>query len=293
MITYSVAQVEALTGISAHSLRIWERRFDFIEPFRTDTNIRYYSDDQLKKLINVGILLRNDHKISKVVAMKDAEIHDLVSKIVLQPNSSSEEDIKALAVCMIEMNELKFIEIYNAYIQRHGLLKTFVSLIYPFLNHVGVLWGTNKAMPAQEHFISNLIRQKLIAATDALPLGDKDAPDLLLFLLDGEDHEIGLLLANYIAREMGWRTYYLGQDVPSDNLISVTAQLKPLAMFTMMISPRNAKFEIMLGELLETIGIPLLYSGNPTLLDPTAFDKKATYLNSPEAFIDHLKNLHP
>lgn len=291
MITYSVAQVEALTGISAHSLRVWERRFDFVEPYRTDTNIRYYSDDQLKKLINVGILLRNNHKISKVVAMKEAEIHELVSDIVLQPTANNLEDINALVLCMIEMDEQKFNDIYNVYILKHGLLATFVSLVYPFLNHVGVLWGSSKAMPAQEHFISNLIRQKLISATDALPLPAKEAPDLLLFLLDGEDHEIGLLLANYIARELGWRTYYLGQDVPSENLIAVTEQLKPRAMFSMMISPRKAKFESMLNKLLDQIGLPLYYSGNSALLDPEVFKSSATFLGSPGALIDQLKKL--
>ncbi|MEO9966902.1 MAG: MerR family transcriptional regulator [Reichenbachiella sp.] len=289
MITYSVAQVEAITGISAHSLRVWERRFDFVEPFRTATNIRYYSDEQLKKLINVGVLLRNKFKISKVVAMKDAEIHEHVSDILLQPQADIQEDISALTLCMIDMDEQKFSELYNAHLTRKGLLNTFVSLIYPFLNHVGVLWGTNKAMPAQEHFISSLIRQKLIAATDALPQPASDAPSLLLYLLDGEDHEIGLLLANYIAKEIGWRTYYLGQNVPSENIKLVTEQLKPNFMFSMMVSPRNSKFEKTLKVLLDDVGIKLLYSGNTHLLDPEQFKDQAIYLNSPGAFINYLK----
>lgn len=292
MITYSVAQVEALTGISAHSLRVWERRFDFVEPFRTDTNIRYYSDDQLKKLINVGILLRNKYKISKVVAMKEDEIHGLVNDILLQPSSEIVEDINALTLCMIDLDEQKFNDIYKVHLLRNGLLNTFVSLIYPFLKHVGVMWGTNKAMPAQEHFISNLIRQKLIAATDGLPQPQKDAPRLLFFLLDGEDHEIGLLLANYIAKEMGWRTYYLGQNVPSGNIKAVTEQIKPKVMFSMMVAPRNSRFQDMLSGLLEEIGIPLLYSGNPDLLDDSLFSDKALFLGSPDAFINHLKHLN-
>jgi len=288
MITYSVAQVESLSGISAHSLRIWERRYDFIKPHRTETNIRFYSDDQLKKLINVGILLKNSYKISKVAAMTDDEIHSIVSKLLLHTTNTNQEDIKALSIAMIDMEEQAFNQIFESQVIKNGLVPTFLNLIYPFLQHVGVLWGINKTMPAQEHFISNLIRQKLIAATDQLPLPKSDAPCLLLYLFEGEDHEIGLLLANYMAKELGWRTCYLGSNVPFGNIKIVNEQIKPDLMFSIFTSPRNAKFVKNLAEFLKEIDNTLFYSGHSDLVKQTEFDNKTVFLQSPAEFSKYL-----
>lgn len=289
MITYSVAQVETLSGISAHSLRIWERRYDFIKPHRTETNIRYYSDEQLKKLINVGILIRNNFKISKVASMSDEEIHSIVSDLLLQP-STNQEEINALAVSMIDMDEQGFNRLYEAQIAQNGVVKAFTTLIYPFLQHVGVLWGINKTMPAQEHFISNLIRQKLVSATETLNPPKTDAPKLLLYLLEGEDHEIGLLLANYIAKDLGWKTYYLGANVPTQNIKAVKKQVKPDLMFSMLVSPRNSKFSHLLNEFLGDIDGTMLYSGSYDLVNQSEYKDRTIYLKSPEAFAQHLKD---
>lgn len=290
MVTYTVSQIEALTGITQHMLRIWERRYDFVKAKRTSTNIRYYTDDELKTLINTGILLRNKYRISKIAAMDKEEIHARVAAILDKPATDIREDINALTLCMIEMDEKKFDEFYDSHLERNGLFKTFVDLIYPFLNHVGVLWGSNKAMPAQEHFISSLIRQKLITAIDGLPYAPENAPKLMLFLLNGEDHEIGLLFANYIARELGWKTYYLGPKVPADNIEPVNSVLNPDLMFTMMVSPRTPKFQPMFAKLLGKLKVPLIYSGNPNLLDTKIVKKPPHYIGTPEEFISYLKN---
>ena len=290
MITYSVAQVESLSGISAHSLRVWERRYGFIIPHRTDTNIRYYSDEQLKKLINVGILIRNNYKISKVAAMDDYKIHEIVSQILLESSGENNEDINALTISMIDMDESSFDKLYSSYVLKYGVVETFINLIYPFLHHVGVLWGINKTMPAQEHFISNLIRQKLISATEALPIPEEKSSKIVFYLFDGEDHEIGLLLANYIAKNLGWKTYYLGAHVPIDNISLVNDQVKPDLMFSMFVSPRNAKFVQSLKDFLETNKITLLYAGNEDLIKQTMHTKHTILLNSPGEFSDFLIN---
>lgn len=289
MSTYSVAQVEAFTGISAHSLRIWERRYDFIIPQRTATNIRFYSDIQLKKLINVGILTRNRYKISKIVAMTDVEVHRHVSDIILQPSAVHEEGIHSLTLSMIDLDEEQFNHTYHSYIRRHGILNTFTHLIYPFLRHVGVLWGIDKTMPAQEHFISNLIRQKLIASIDAFPTASKNAPVLLLFLLKGEEHDIGLLLAHFIARELGWKTYYLGRNVPIEDIKQVVESTHPELLFSMFVSTRKTKFRAMQEELMQNIHVPLLYSGNP-YTNSTISEGKSIFVESPLALINFLKN---
>ncbi|MEP3388152.1 MAG: MerR family transcriptional regulator [Reichenbachiella sp.] len=284
MITYTVAQVESLSGISAHSLRVWERRYNFIKPHRTETNIRYYSDEQLKKLINVGILLKHNYKISKVAAMDDNKIHELISNILLEQQENYQDDIKSLTVSMIDLDEAGFNKLFNTHINKNGLVNTFIQLIYPFLQHVGVLWGINKTMPAQEHFISNLIRQKLISATENLPLARSEAPSLLLYLFEGEDHEIGLLLANYIAKELGWKTYYLGSNVPHENIEIISKQTSPDLMFTMFVSPRKPKFVQDMNGFLMNINTKMIYSGHGDIIEKSQHQDKTLFLQSPEGF---------
>ena len=183
MSTYSMSDIVALTDIKAHTLRKWESRYGFLEPKRTTTNIRFYTDDQLRMLLNIGILLRNGHRISHIDKMSEKELHDSVSQILLK--ASPKDDIDALILCMLEMNETKFSEVVGRHIMRSGLMTTVVDLIYPFLNHVGVLWGTNKAMPAQEHFISNLIKQKILSAIESIPIAKEGVPKIILFLMEG------------------------------------------------------------------------------------------------------------
>lgn len=290
MAVYSMAQVENLTGISAHTLRIWERRYSFLTPERTETNIRYYSDKELKKLINIGILIRNGHRISKIDVMPDAEIYELVIDILSNVSEENEDEINALTLCMLEMNEDEFNKIFQRRAMRKGLQATITDLIYPFLNHIGVLWGTNKLIPAQEHFMANLIRQKIIAAIDNLPLASNDAPAICLFLLDGEDHELGLLLAAYMARDLGWRVYYLGQNVPVANIGAVVEISKPKVMLSMFIVPsadRTAKFIEMIKNQTD---IPLLVSGNRENFSNVEVNDKLLYIESPSELIDYLQN---
>mgnify|MGYP000032370739 FL=1 len=187
MITYSVAQVEALTGIKAHTLRIWERRYDFLEPARTPTNIRYYSDEQLKKLLNFGILVRNGYRVSKLNKMTDEQVYEEVAKVLADPGSERSDEMKGLTLAMLEMNEEDFDDIFERQVIRKGFFRTITETIYPFLQYVGVLWTTNKAMIAQEHYMSNLIRQKLIAAIERLTIPPKEAPSIVFFLLEGEE----------------------------------------------------------------------------------------------------------
>ena len=290
MSTYSMAQVETLTGINAHTLRIWERRYDFLTPMRTNTNIRYYSDEQLRKLLNISILNRNGYKISRLASMPDIEIYDLVTQILSRPEEQNDEEISGLILCMLEMNEHEFDKIFQRRVMRSGLLTTVTGLIYPFLNQVGVLWGTSKVMPAQEHFISNLIRQKIVAAIDSIPLASTNAPAIVLFLLDGEDHEIGLLLAAFIAKDLGWRVYYLGQNVPAENIKNVVAITKPKLMMSMFVAPRPSKTSGVLELILNETKVPLLVSGNPDNFRQLNISERTTYLARPEDFVTQLNN---
>ncbi|HLV38502.1 MerR family transcriptional regulator [Xanthomarina sp.] len=289
MSTYSMAQIVALTGIKAHTLRKWETRYNFLEPERTDTNIRYYSDTQLKKLMNIGILTRKGYRISKIDKMSDEEIHEQISKSLL--DSSTEDEIGALIISTLEMDEVTFDEVLNAHIKSKGLFETTAQLIYPFLNQVGVLWGINKVMPAQEHFVSNLIKKKMFAAIDALPNPEKDAPVILMFLTENEHHEIGLLLAYYLARDMGWKVYYLGQNVPIGNIKQVIAVVKPKIMLSMFITPTQESIPLKIDAIFKQTDVPLLVSGSSEIIQDFMDDKRITYLSHPDDLIKELKLL--
>ena len=288
MSNYTMAQIVSLTGIKSHTLRKWESRYNFLDPLRTDTNIRYYTDDQLKKLLNIGILTRNGIRISKIDGMSEEGIHNEVTKILLE--ASSEDEVSALILSMITLDEDEFDAIINAKILKTGLITTITGLIYPFLAQVGVLWGINKVMPAQEHFISNLIRQKIFTAIELLPKPLPNAPRALLFLPEQENHEIGLLVASYIAQNIGWRVYYLGQNVPNENIKMVAEITKPDILVTMFITQSKKSIESRLYGLTDDLDIPIAVSGyieNPE--DLKSISEHIFYLKKPEDFIPLLK----
>jgi DNA-binding transcriptional MerR regulator len=288
--TYSISQVENLSGISAHSLRIWERRYTFLKPLRTSTNIRYYSDDQLKKLLNIGILQKKGHRISSIIQMSDKEVFNLVSQIVSTYDPEYEVQIRALILSMIEMDEDVFSKVFNEQVFRTGFISTITDLIYPFLTLVGGLWINDKSSPAQEHFASNLIRQKLISAIDSVPSPSKGAPGIIQFLPEGENHEIGLLLSYFIAKDLGYRVYYLGQNVPIKNIPNVVNLVKADLLFTIFQITKNSKVHGILETLQQKVDIPILVSGDKTLMDTISPNEDLIIMSNPDKFRDYLKN---
>ncbi|WP_335966518.1 MerR family transcriptional regulator [Galbibacter sp. PAP.153] len=283
---YTIAQIVSLTGIKAHTLRKWEARYHFIKPERTNTNIRYYSDSQLKKLLNISILSRNGYRISQIDKMSDNEIHDTIKSILI--DASYEDEVNSLTLTMLSMDEASFHAIIDKEILRKGILTTITDLLYPFLQQVGVLWGNNRAMPAQEHFMSNLIRQKIFSATDYLPPPKENSLSIVLFLPEGENHEIGLLLSNFIARKLGWKTYYLGQSVPTENIKKIDKITNADLYFTMFVSINQEVINSKIDELLKGHQKPLLLAGIIPGIEN--IQGRATYLTSPKEFIDFLMN---
>ena len=292
MITYSVAQVEALTGIKAHTLRIWERRYDFLTPERTSTNIRFYSDEHLKKLLNFGILVKNGYRVSKLGRMTDEEVFHEVEKVLSDPSSEMDDEMKGLTLCMLEMNEEEFDNIFERQVIRKGFLRTITEVIYTFLEYVGVLWTTNKAMVAQEHYISNLIRQKLISAIERLSLAPKDAPAIVFFLSEGEEHEIGLLLASFMAKSMGWRVFYLGQAVPLVNIKKVIDIAEPSLIMSIFVTPKVKKINSFIGAVIEGNNIPYIVSGSIENLGAISDSDQLYKVSSPAEFESCLKRYY-
>ena len=237
MASYSIKELEKLSGVKAHTIRIWEQRYQLLEPQRTDTNIRKYDDASLKKLLNVATLLRYGNKISRIAALTDESLQNLVLEHT-EERPGVEDVIDKLVVNMIELNEKRFVEIFGQALKLHGPESVYLEVIYPFLEKIGILWQAGAINPAQEHFISCIIRQKLIAAIDELDEtweSEKDA--FLLFLPENEMHELGLLFCYYILKKRGYPVIYLGPNVPIQDLEEVAKIRQPEAMLTAYVNP--------------------------------------------------------
>jgi MerR family transcriptional regulator, light-induced transcriptional regulator len=232
---YSIKELEQLSGIKAHTIRIWEKRHRLIAPQRTHTNIRFYSDYDLKKIINVSTLNSNGLKISVIAKMSEEELTRKVMEISNATNKATIY-IDQLVTSMLELDEEKFETDLQTLEQKFGFETMITDVVYPFLEKIGLLWQTGNITPAHEHFISNLIRQRVIVATASLPIVKKGTVRAVLFLPENEFHEIGLLFYHYIARKQGFKTYYLGQAVPHQDLKSVCEVHRPHLLITSMTS---------------------------------------------------------
>lgn len=240
MAEYKIRDLEILTGIKAHTLRIWEKRYGLVQPDRTDTQIRTYTDQELTTLLNIALLNKNGLKISKIAEMSADELSKKVTELKNDPVSDGSTEMLILA--LVELDELLFHKTFDELIEKHGMIHTFSNYIIPFLDRIGVMWQVGTINPAQEHFISILIRQKLIVATDKLPIIQDAAETAMLFLPEHEWHEIGLLFYNYTLRSRNVKTIYLGQSVPYDSVIECVRKLKPTIIISSWVTSVDSNF---------------------------------------------------
>ena len=216
---YSIKDLEKLSSIKAHTIRIWEKRYQIIKPNRTETNIRFYDCEDLRHLLNISVLIQHGIKISNIAKLNAEEIKEKAC-FLLQNKCDCDNQQKNLIISMIEINESKFDKTFTKSILNDGFEKTMIHLIYPFLNQIGIMWQTGSINPAQEHFISNLIRQKLIVSIDGLEKNtQKNGKRFVLFLPEGELHELGLLFYAYLLKVRNHEVLYLGQSTPLDSVI--------------------------------------------------------------------------
>ena len=202
MIQYSINELESLTGIKAHTIRIWEKRYGLLKPERTDTNIRHYSNDELRKLINVTTLYNGGMKISHIVDLSDQEIKKQIGELISTSQTEQtvlyEAYIGKLITASLNFDEVSFEKNFSNAILRYGLANTYHFILLPMLQRIGILWNTEKMNPGQEHFISNLILQKIYSAIDGLQPAAESKEKWMLFLPQHEFHEIALLIADYL-----------------------------------------------------------------------------------------------
>ena len=234
MAVYSIKDLEKLSGIKAHTIRIWEQRYGIINPQRTKTNIRYYQDEDLKFLLNIALLNKNGIKISKIAKMSKMEIAEKVAAIS-EINFEYGTQLDALTISMIEMDEYKFDRIVSTNIQQLGFERTMLEVIYPFLDKLSLLWLTGSINPVQENFMSFLIRQKLIVAIDKEPLvTGKNVKKFIIYLPEGEKQELSLLFMHYLLKSRRNHVIYIGQEISLTDLKDASNIHKPDYIFTMI-----------------------------------------------------------
>lgn len=294
MAHYSIKDLEQLSGIKAHTLRIWEKRYNLLEPKRTSTNIRFYDDEDLKHILNVALLNRNGLKISHIAELDEEEISDKITDLArIKPETANQID--TLVMSMIELDEKKFEKVLVKSTQVIGFEDTILHLIYPFFEKIGILWQTGVVNPAQEHFVSNLIRQKLITAIDKLIENNKpDSKRFIMYLPEGELHEIGLLFYYYLAKKRGMNVVYLGQTVPFRDLTTV-ANIKPCDYLLTTFSSTFSGIDITeyLKHLSETFPKQkIFFSSFDSENHNNTFQKNLNYVKNAFHFVEILNDIN-
>jgi len=259
----TIRDLENLSGIKAHTIRMWEQRYGFLKPQRTDTNIRYYSNDELKTILNVALLNKYGFKLCHIDQMKPSEICEKVLSLT-GTEAAHERIINELIREMMDMRAEEFETILNKHINENGLEASIKDVIFPFLERIGLLWQTGHILAAQEHFVRSIIRQKLIVAIDTIVPAQQSGKKILLFLPEKESQELGLLFLYYLLKLRGVKVTYLGANVPLSDVAHVAGKLKPDMAFIHFTNP-CLRFENLTQDISKYLNkLPIIISGCPT-----------------------------
>lgn len=248
MNAFTIKDLENLSGIKAHTIRIWEQRYSFIKPNRTETNIRFYSNEELKVILNISLLNKYGYKISHIDKMSEAEIKE---KLLSLSNVQAQQEriVNTLIQYMIDLDMEHFEQVLDNHIMSKGIDRTITQVLFPFLERIGILWLTNHVNPAQEHLVTNIIRQKLIVGIEGAFTHLNSNKTVLLFLPEGEHHELGLLYMYYLLKTRGVKTLYLGANVPISDIEFVARLKKPDYLYSHLTSvAANFNFERFLNQ---------------------------------------------
>jgi len=233
MVVYSINDIEKISGVKAHTLRIWEKRYGIIQPKRTESNIRYFLDDDLKHVLNIALLNKNGLKISKIASMAHDEINRKAAEIS-DVDVKHEHQLDSLTLSLLELNEFKFNKIVESHIKQSGFETTMLEIIYPLLDKLGLMWLTGSINGAHERFIRAYIRQKTIAAIDKLETSPQEQRSFLIFLPISEDHELSILFSQYLIKRRGFGITNLGLNTTLEHVRDACAIAKPDYLYTII-----------------------------------------------------------
>ncbi len=273
--TFSIKDLENLSGIKAHTIRIWEKRYDLLEPMRTDTNIRLYDIKNLQKLLNVKLLTDFGYKISKISKLNQEEIEKYVLKIQTEKTVNSHL-LSNFKMAMLNFDQSLFAKTYNELIIGKSFSTVFCETFIPLLEEVGILWSTNTITPAHEHFISHLIKHKILIEIEKYQLQQNEISDktYVLYLPFNELHELGLLFLHHEIVTNGHHSVYLGRSLPIENLIDLNNHFKKITFITYLtVEPSEDEIEEYFNDFNDTI---LKDNSNELLL----FGRKTMNINN-------------
>ena len=268
---FSISQLAQFSGIKAHTIRIWEQRYNALSPHRSEGNTRYYDNSQLRRLLNIVSLMEKDHRVSELCTLSDQELSRRVQAFdsLKYPKGPEEYYICQLISAGMNYDEWHFEKIFAHCLLRLGMKDSYLKILYPMMTRMGLMWSHGTYSPAYEHFNSNLLRQKLLTAIDSLPPASPTAEGWLLFLPENEFHELGLLFAQYLIKSSGRKAVYLGANLPMDSIAAAVEQILPDNLLLFLIHndlPEGA--QQYLNDLASHLRLDNLYvSGNPDLLN--------------------------
>lgn len=294
-VSFSIKDLENLTGIKAHTIRIWEKRYNLLSPNRSETNIRNYSLNSFQKLLNISYLNNNGIKISKIANLREEEIPVKVREIASRAKVE-DHAINAFKMAMINFDQVLFYNTYNNLIENKTFSEIFYTVFLPLLEEIGLLWQTNTITPAHEHFLTVHMKQKILLNIERLQsLEPKPiTKTFILYLPENEIHDIGLLFINYQLRSKGYHSIFLGESVPMDgltDLLDFFDEITFVSYFTVYPEVNQ------ISEYLENFNEILLSRENSRLLllgrklidfDTSSLPEKVTIYSSIENLVKEL-----
>lgn len=276
---YSIKYIERFSGIKAHTLRSWENRFDILQPERDDNNKRLYTEEQLKQVLNITLLLSKGLSISQIKELTPSEFVAKVNEISDMAGTHKENQlevkINAFVLSMLELDESRFEKVLASCLLQRSFEDTLKEVIYPFLNRIGIMWRTGEVSTAKEHFIYQLIRQKIIVAIDGLGQASQSRERYLLFLPKSEFQDLLILMYMYLLKSKGQSCVYLGEDIPFDDLKEASRIVRPDALVTVIKAPASKiDTQAYVYRLSEAFAQQqILLAGNPYFMEELEYPK--------------------
>ncbi len=294
MVVYSIKDLETLSGVKAHTIRIWEKRYDLIQPKRTKTNIRYYTDRDLRKLLNVCFLYNKGYKISKIGQMDAETIKGKVSSYS-RVNLSFEDQLDALLIFILELDSYNFNKVLDQHISQKGLEQTMEDLIYPLLDKLSIAWMSGSFLDVHESFVTQIIKSKIHFCTENIKEQPLAKPSFLCYLPPNEKQELSLLFFNYILRANGCKTINLGNEVNYKDLKYAIETCNPDFVFTIINEEiTNMPLQNYLDQIKEDLGTAqLLLTGFQTMTPGIVWHDNIKVLESLKETMDYIRNLVP
>lgn len=281
MVVYSIKDIEKLSGVKTHTLRVWEKRYGIIEPKRTDTNIRYYLDDDVQKILNIALLKKKGYRISTISKMSMEEVRAKVAELS-DVDVEFEDQVDGLILSMLELDESKFSRIINHNIDQRGFEEAMEVVIYPLLDKLSMMWIAGSVKSVHETFVSSIIRRKMIVSIDALKPDLQRDERVIVYLPEGETHELSLLYLHYVLKKNGFSTLNLGGAVPLIDLLEGQAIFKSQYIFTIFNdSFSEAPLQPYVDQLAKNIKeAKIIISGYQTIKQKLSLPPRVTVLHS-------------